>query len=178
MSKSVVLGAVVLLALAGCGKQAAESTAPPPSSAKAATESVPSSGVDPDAKYSEGDAVDASATSEDPFPYTLVLTCSRDGFKNEMKVFVCMRGEASVTTDMELTSGESYGLYKWDRLMNPPEGWSYTERGLEIPVASSFALNIQNANKYYTLGVRVFDNNGQVLFQKQAGEFGPISITN
>jgi len=79
---------------------------------------------------------------QEPFPYTAVLSCGMNGFEN-INLLGCMTGD--VGSEIELTNGDSYGLYK---AYNLPNEWQHTERGVEIPLAKHFTIKMQNSNKY------------------------------
>jgi hypothetical protein len=54
-----------------------------------------------------------------------------------------------------------------------------TEREFTIDLKKNFELQVQNASESLVLGVRILDvRSGQVLFQKQVGQFGVISVSN
>jgi hypothetical protein len=120
----------------------------------------------------ENDEVLAQLAAEnaDPFPYTAVITCGMDGFENQVILQACMK-----TGEIELTNGDDYGMYKgW----NFPREWSLTKRGIEIPLAKSFSLKIENSERNLLLGVRIFDKSGKIIFRKLASRYQTIDATN
>jgi len=188
----VVLSGVV--ALSGCGQQkagepaAAENTKSTETStsdvsAEAHPKSAAPSNQDSNSANEEtstagaahaDNAPSAQAEVEAPFPYTAVINCGLDGFENRVVLMGCM-SHNGVTTELELTNGDQYGMYKG---YNMPNDWPYTKRGLEIPLSKHFQLKIQNAAENLMIGVRIFDNNGNIVFQKQASHFGVIEVQN
>jgi uncharacterized protein len=118
------------------------------------------------------EAAEQAATNDDPYPYTAVLSCGNSGFNN-LNLIACMTGD--VETEIELDNGGDYGLYKG---YNLPSDWQQTERGIEIPLKKSFRLEMQNSSEHLIMGLRVFDNNGNILFQKQVAQFGVIRVDN
>lgn len=126
-----------------------------------------------DSQETESSQDDVNAEVEqDPFPYTAVLSCGVNGFEN-LNLLGCMTGD--VGSEIELNNGGNYGLYK---AYNLPNEWEHTERGVEIRLAKNFSIKMQNSNKYNLMGLRVFDNKGNVLFQKQVSQWGVISLNN
>ena len=120
----------------------------------------------------EGQEAEPDLAQEDPFPYTAVMTCGMDGFDN-INLMACLGGD--VGTEIEVKNGDSYGLYK---VYNLPSEWQQTERGVEFPLARNFAISMQNSNESLIMGLRVFDNSDNVMFQKQVGQYGVIKVSN
>lgn len=120
----------------------------------------------------EGAEEIAPALEEEPYPFTAVMSCGMNGFEN-LNLMACLGGD--VGTEIEINNGGNYGLYK---VYNIPSDWEQTERGVEIPLAQNFAIKMQNSNENLILGLRIFDNYGNIRFQKQVGQYGVISISN
>lgn len=124
-------------------------------------------------QYEEGGSAESTpAADEDPFPYTAVISCGMNGFDN-INVLACLSGD--VGTEIEINNGGKYGLYK---VYNLPNEWQQTERGVEIPLSRNFSIKMQNSSESLIMGLRVFDNQNNVLFQKQVSRWGVIRVEN
>lgn len=110
--------------------------------------------------------------NSDPYPFTAVMTCGMNGFEH-INLMACMGGP--IGSEIEVQNGESYGLYK---IHNIPSEWEQTERGVEIPLARNFSIKMQNSSQSLTMGLRIFDTNGDIVFQRQAGYWGRIYVSN
>jgi hypothetical protein len=110
--------------------------------------------------------------TSDPYPFTAVMTCGVSGFEH-INLMACMGGR--VGSEIELRNGDSYGLYK---IHNIPNEWQQTDRGVEVPLTNNFTIKMQNSSESLIMGLRVFDNNGNILFQQQVSQWGVIAISN
>lgn len=120
------------------------------------------------------DTKNQSGVPISPFPYLAVISCGMNGWQN-INVYGCFSGR-NFDTEIELRNGKDYGLYK---LHNIAQSFKQTRNGLEIPLRSSFELRVQNSDDLLKLGVRIFNiSTNEVVFQKQVGQFGVISVSN
>lgn len=181
MKKQVLVAALAagIVALSGCGSSASEQdstmlTEDQMSSEQTedAANSAQEAAAQAIAENAAQEAAEQAAANEDPYPYTAVLNCGMNGFDN-INLMACMGGD--VGTEIELNNNGQYGLYK---VYNLPSDWQQTERGVEIPLAKTFSLKMQNSSENLTMGLRVFDNNGNILFQKQVAQWGVITVSN
>lgn len=102
------------------------------------------------------------------FPYVAYITCGMNG--GHIATPACF-GD----TDLELRNGSAYGLFK---IYSLDQAGVETNRGLMIRLRRSFAITAQNSDDTLVLGLEVRDAaTGQVLFQKQAGQFGVIRLS-
>lgn len=171
--------ATILLTLASCGKQSENASfGETPAHSQTAPVAEDQSAIAP---ATQPVAEDQSATAqapqpvaalqeEDPFPYTAVLSCGMNGFQN-VNLLACLGGD--VGTEIEITNGDEYGLYK---AYNFPNKWQQTERGVEIPLSKNFSIKMQNSSASLIMGLRILDNQNNVLFQKQVGQWGVIQV--
>jgi hypothetical protein len=125
---------------------------------------------------SDWDAEDDKDSSP-PVPlatnYRAELTCGLSG--RHMLLLACF-SSSSLSTELELRNGEAYGLYKPFEIQRLGHE---TERGFNIDLKNNFELQIQNASESLVLGVRILDvRSGELLFQKQVGQFGVITVSN
>lgn len=115
------------------------------------------------------------------YPFTAILKCGRQGYDgilhNDAGLMVCLAGGSrGVNTELEITNGGEYGLYKpWDinRI------GEHTREGVYINLHSNFFIKAQNAHDYVTLGIEVIENKTKkVIYQKQVSKYGVIVIKN
>ncbi len=170
---------VAMLLLTGCGASTSDENSvntPVSEVSSVQTEDSANAAAEEAAEAIAGraaqDAAAQASADEDPFPYTAVLSCGMNGFEN-INLMACMSGR--VGTEIELNNNGDYGLYK---VYNLPSDWQETDRGVEIPLAKSFSIKMQNSSESLIMGLRVFDNNGNVLFEKQAARWGVITVSN
>lgn len=125
---------------------------------------------------SDGDAhndKDSSPMVPLATPYRAELTCGLSG--RHMLLLACFSSSA-LSTEIELRNGEAYGLYKPYEIQRLGVE---TERGFNINLKNNFELQVQNASESLVLGVRILDiRSGELLFQKQVGQFGVITVSN
>lgn len=169
MRSHLIVAAVLSgLALSSCGKGKPSAEPQPPvvaeNTAPAATAAA--------APASQPAAEPAPPENDDPFPYTAVLSCGMNGFEN-ISLISCFAGD--VGTEIEVTNGDKYAMYK---AYNIPGDWQSTRRGVEFPLSRHFSIKMQNSSDDLILGLRIFDNSGKVVFQKQAAQYGVISVSN
>jgi len=116
---------------------------------------------------------DTSPQSSTATAYRAELTC---GFRGQhIRLLACF-SSSLISTELELRNGPAYGLYKAyeiDRLGQE------TSQGFVIDLKRNFELQVQNASETLILGVRILDvRTGQVLYEKQVGQFGAIIVSN
>jgi hypothetical protein len=78
-------------------------------------------------------------------------------------------------TELELKNGNEYGLYKVYNMTGV--GQEYRD-GFHIKLSHHFSIKAQNSHKILTLSLKVIDSKGDVVFQKSAGQYGVISVSN
>jgi len=106
------------------------------------------------------------------YPYYVVVSCGFDG--RHMNVLACFSGR--VDTELELSNGRDYGLYKAYQIGRL--GKEYRD-GLHINLRSTFDFKAQNSSENLILGAKVFSRaTGDVLFQKQVSKYGVIRVSN
>ncbi len=115
-----------------------------------------------------------SAKHSDPYPFTLVISCGMGSIRPHIALEPCLSSSGS-NTEIELKNGDDYGMYK---VFNIPRDWEATARGLEVPLREHFSLEAQNAHRTLILGIAVYDTSGNVVFRKEAGQYGVISVSN
>ena len=105
--------------------------------------------------------------------YEAILTCEMNEWhQNLIGCFV----NRNLETEIELTNGKSYGLYK---------GWEFHKIGKEngdgfhIKLKNHFDIKIQNADSTSILGLKVIDSTtGEIVFRKKVSQYGVIQLTN
>jgi hypothetical protein len=135
-----------------------------------------------DAAVSEaGGSSHAAAKVEDdvPYPYAAIITCSSSGIQAD--IVACFSGSSPrPDTNLEMKNGDKYNLYQ------PADLWNLgqkTSAGVRIPLARNFELTMQNASDMLILGVKIVNNIpssdfDKVIFEKKAGEFGVIKVSD
>jgi hypothetical protein len=106
--------------------------------------------------------------------YTATITCGM-GPNEHLNIHVCFAGSGS-PTEIELKNGDKYGLYKVHTL-NQIGREDY--EGLKIKLENNFSIKAQNSDKTLILGLKITgDQTGRVVYQKQVGQYGVLSISN
>lgn len=106
-------------------------------------------------------------------PCRAELTCGLSD--QHMRLLACF-SSSLLSTELELRNGQAYGLYKAFEIQHLGHE---TARGFTIDLKKNFELQVQNASESLVLGVRILDvRSGQVLFQKQVGQFGVIKVSD
>lgn len=108
------------------------------------------------------------------YPYSATISCQFNG--RSMSLPPCFQSEYGNLTDLEIRNGEQYGLYKiWELQKLGQE----SSDGLVLPLKKHFSIRAQNASRDLTLNIVIRDTEtGQIVFQKSAGQFKWISISN
>jgi predicted small lipoprotein YifL len=133
---------------------------------------------------SASQAPDRSAESAPPpqpadTSYIAVFVCgmqSPQGIQN-INILACFSGGSSAAdTELELTNGQQYGLYKaW----NIGQLGSEDRDGFKINLNNNFAIKAQNSSDTLILGLKIIGGQtGKVYFEKQVGQYGVISVKN
>ncbi len=105
------------------------------------------------------------------YPFYALVTC---GFRGQhVNVMACFSGD--VDTELELTNGSDYGLYKVYQLHDLGQESS---EGLRIDLRQSFAIKVQNSSSDLILGLKIVSRNGETLYQRQVSRFGVASARN
>jgi hypothetical protein len=114
-----------------------------------------------------------------PYPYAAIITCSSSGIQAD--IVACFSGSSSrPDTNLEMKNGDKYNLYQPSDLWNLGEK---TSAGVRIPLARNFELTMQNASDMLILGVKIVNNIpssdfDKVIYEKKAGEFGVIKVSD
>jgi hypothetical protein len=130
--------------------------------------------------------VQAAQPAEPPPPpqpedtsYVAIFACgmqSPQGIQN-INILACFSGgSSSADTELELTNGQQYGLYK---------AWNISQLGREdrdgfrIDLNNNFAIKAQNSSDTLILGLKIVGaQTGKIYYQKQVAQYGVISIKN
>lgn len=147
--KILILILALALGLVGCGDGGSISPTTTENSLDQAEVAANAAQEEAAQAAAEEAAAQAAATqaAADPFPYTAVLSCGINGFDN-INLMACMGGD--VETEIELNNNGNYGLYK---VYNIPNDWRQTERGVEIALANTFSLEMQNSSDSLIMGL-------------------------
>lgn len=106
------------------------------------------------------------------FPYTAIFSCH---IPQKSGALLACFGQ-SMTTELELTNGNSQGIYKISELATLGKE---TKDGLEIQLRGKFALKLLNRDDQLVLGVKIVDRSShEIFYQKQVARFGLISVRN
>jgi hypothetical protein len=110
------------------------------------------------------------------YPYTATITCGRGG-GDHLNIFGCFAGGSSgVDTELEITNGQNYQMYK---VYNLGQAGNEYSTGLEINLKESFKIFAQNSSEYLVLSLKIIDNaTGATVFEDSAAQYGVISISN
>mgnify|MGYP003689906609 CR=1 FL=1 len=110
------------------------------------------------------------------YPYTASLTCGMGG-GDHISIVACFSGGSSgVDTELEITNGQNYQMYKTYNLRSA--GSEY-QSGLEINLRNSFKIIAQNSSKSLVLSLKIVDNaTGATLYQDSAAQYGVINVSN
>ena len=107
------------------------------------------------------------------YPYTAVLTCGMGG-GDHINIVACFTGGSyGVDTELEITNGQNYQMYKPYNLRQAGSEYS---SGFEIDLRDSFTIIAQNSSEYLLLSLEIIDNStGMKLYQDSASQFGVVS---
>ena len=110
------------------------------------------------------------------YPYTATLTCGMGG-GDHINIFGCFAGGSNgVDTELEITNGQNYQMYK---VYNLGQAGNEYSTGLEINLKESFKIFAQNSAEYLVLSLKIIDNaTGATVFEDSAAQYGVISISN
>lgn len=98
------------------------------------------------------------------------------GTGDHINILACFAGgRDGLATELEIRNGSKYGLYK---LFNINELGVEDSQGLNIQLNGSYSIVAQNASRNLTLTVTVRDTNGGIRFQRSAGQYGFIRVSN
>jgi hypothetical protein len=109
--------------------------------------------------------------------YVALFVCgmqSPQGIQN-INIVACFSGGSnSIDTELELSNGKRYGLYKpWDIIQLGRED----SEGFKIDLNSEFSIKAQNSSDTLILGLKIIDlQTGKVFFEKQVGHYGVIYV--
>lgn len=101
-------------------------------------------------------------------PFRAVFTCGING--GHVNMMICLDG----TEIKMIRNGQAsvHTIYNVDRL-GIDQG-----SGLTIRLTENFSLVAQNSSDIYVMGLKVYDSEGDVVFQDMVGRFGVISVRN
>ena len=106
---------------------------------------------------------------------TATISCGM-GTNNHINVQACfVGGRDGVPTELEITNGPQYGLYK---SYNLSELGPEDDAGLNINLSGKYAIKVQNSSKNLTLTLTVRDASGGIRFQRSVGQYGVIRTGN
>ena len=107
------------------------------------------------------------------YPYTAILTCGMGG-GDHINIVACFSGGSSgVDTELEITNGQNYQMYKTYNLRSA--GNEYRS-GFEINLKDSFTIIAQNSSKYLLLSLEIIDNEtGMKLYEQSASQYGLVN---
>ena len=107
------------------------------------------------------------------YPYTAVLTCGMGG-GDHINIVACFTGGSyGVDTELEITNGQNYQMYKPYNLRQAGSEYS---SGFEIDLRDSFTIIAQNSSEYLLLSLEIIDNsNGMKIYEDSASQFGVVS---
>jgi hypothetical protein len=110
------------------------------------------------------------------YPYTATLTCGMGG-GDHINIFGCFAGGSNgVDTELEITNGQNYQMYK---VYNLGQAGNEYSTGLEINLRDSFKIFAQNSAEYLVLSLKIIDNaTGANVYEDSAAQYGVISISN
>ena len=110
------------------------------------------------------------------YPYTATLSCGMGG-GDHINIFGCFAGGSSgVDTELEITNGQNYQMYK---VYNLGQAGNEYSSGLEINLRDSFKIFAQNSAEYLVLSLKIIDNaTGATVYEDSAAQYGVISISN
>jgi len=112
--------------------------------------------------------------SKDPYPYEAILSC---GMREHINIIPCFAG-GSLGFDTELTIGDG-SIEKMYKAYNIGEAGEERVDGLHIQLPSTFTLQAQNSHQTLTLQLQILEKRtGKIVFQKQAAQFGVVSVSN
>lgn len=107
------------------------------------------------------------------YPYTAVLTCGMGG-GDHINIVACFTGGSyGVDTELEITNGQNYQMYK---PYNLRQAGSEYYSGFEIDLRDSFTIIAQNSSEYLLLSLEIIDNStGMKLYEDSASQYGVVS---
>jgi hypothetical protein len=100
------------------------------------------------------------------------VSCTVNGMHTN--VLACFGG--SPGTELELTNGQEYGLYKVYQLLSLG---TETQQGFRINLRRNFKIVAQNSSSSLILGIKIMDTiSDQIVWQKQVSRFGVVNVSN
>ena len=107
------------------------------------------------------------------YPYTAILTCGMGGGDHINIVACFVGGSYGVDTELEITNGQNYQMYK---PYNLSQAGSEYYNGLEINLKDSFTIIAQNSSENLLLSLEIVDNaTGMKLYEDSASQYGVVS---
>ena len=122
------------------------------------------------AKREEAQKIAEAVRHAKEYPYIAIITCGFSGWQNVGSSICFAGGESKNETHIELHNGREYKFMGFSEVNNIRR----TNRGEEIDLRTNFSLEMQNAHESLRLGLRIISRSGQVIYQKQVGQYGTI----
>ena len=107
-----------------------------------------------------------SQTAKSKAGYRIVLFCGYDN--THVGIQACFH-----RTEIKLTSNEQTGVYKYYNIRRL--GNEYGD-GFHINVSNSFQIIAQNDHATFTLGINIYDEYNNEVYQDMVGGFGVINV--
>jgi len=101
--------------------------------------------------------------------FLAVISCEMQG-RHIGQLFICFDN-----TDLKLTNNGTTNIYKSYQV---PEIGEMREDGFYINLSNSFSIRAQNSDEDMVLKVRIFDANGNKVYEDAAGQYGVVSVSN
>jgi len=171
VKKSEISPAVDAAPVAAPAADAAPVAAP---AADAAAVAAPAA----DAAAVAAPAADATPAPDVDASFTAILTCGMGagGGHEHINILACFADSDGADTNLELTNGDKYGLYK---AYNLSRVGVEQRDGFHIKLDKHFSIQAQNSSDTLILGIKVIgDKTGKIYYQKQVSQFGVITVKN
>lgn len=109
------------------------------------------------------------------YPYQAFISCSIQN--QHANLSVCLKGgQYDAETTLEVQNGANYALYN---VYNIGSAGRETRDGLVLDLREDFSLKMQNSSSDLILSIVVKERaTGNVLYQRSAGQYGTLYVTN
>jgi len=104
-------------------------------------------------------------------PYEAILSCEFSG--NHTNLAACFSGgQYGADTELELTNGSQYGMYKAYQLYQLGQE---TTQGLVLSLKKNFNIKAQNSSSNLLLSLVIKErSSGRIIYQKSASKYGLV----
>ena len=143
-----------------------------------AVDAAPVAAPAADAAAVAAPAADATPAPDVDASFTAILTCGMGagGGHEHINILACFADSDGADTNLELTNGDKYGLYK---AYNLSRVGVEQRDGFHIKLDKHFSIQAQNSSDTLILGIKVIgDKTGKIYYQKQVSQFGVITVKN